>query len=245
MPIPEGTYLPFSKLTIDLGHTSYIPQWSKTSTCDRIVNLIYDEAFVHATVEVQTQRLQALTKYCVFKKGLAQGWYPFANANERKILRDYTFNTALIEFNEGQIGRCGRFHRVLMAVLNETVGHDDKNLVYQTWLNNLILAFAEELNFNIAPLVAELTLYRIDAGPALVNTGETINLSAGQRIDMYTTGIGFISSQWELNIIPIGGEIEEVISIISVAIGDTGAYINHFTNAFDSTPAPVFNLVVT
>lgn len=245
MPIPGETYLPFSKIAIDLGHTSYLPQWSKTATCDRLINLIYDEALLHAATQTQLQRFQALIKYCARKRSMAQEWYDFADADTRNGLRDYTYNNALIEFNEGQIGRCGRFHRALTAVWNETTNANQKKATYQIWLNNLILALSEEFNYLVPPLVAEITAYRIDNGPTILNTGADIDLVEGQKISMYTTGIGFVSSEWEVDAVPIPTETGETLTIDSVVIADTGAYINQYTNASGTTPSDPFNVVVT
>ena len=245
MPIEGDTYLSFAKLAIDSGHTSYSPQWSKTAECDRLVNWMYDEALVHASDIAQPQRLSAFAAYAVAKRGMAQGWYRYADAETRNLLRDFTLNNALVQSNEGQIGRCGRFHRALTAVYNEAVGHNDKKAVYQIWLNNLILGIAEELGNTDPPVVADITLYRIDGGTSIVNTGASIDLSEGQRLDLYTTGIGFASSQWQLDSGDLGGEIEEALRIDSVVLLDTGAYVNQFTNANGTTPSNPFNVSVT
>jgi len=244
MPIQAEVYTPFSEISISLDH-NYSPEMQKSAACDRLINLIYDETFTHASDTSRTQRIQALTKYHGIKRGMEQAWYPYATAEARGAIRDYTYTNALIEYDETPVGRSGRYHRALMSVINEAAGQTDKLGDVQIWLNNTILGIGQDFNFLVPPFVSDTTVYRIDAGPAIINTGDDIELDEGQRIDMYTTGINFGVSQWTFNGGDIGGAVEESYRISSVAIADTGTYVNVFTNQSGDTPSDPFNLVVT
>ena len=244
MPIQAAVYTPFSEISINLDH-SYSPQMQKSAACDRLLNLIYDETFTRISIASRTQRIEALTKYHSVKRSMEQAWYPFGEADNRGLIRDYTYVNALNEFNETSTGRAGRYHRALMSVINETAGHSDKQGDTQIWLNNTITAIRQDFNLLLPPFVAEITVYRINAGTSFVNDGSDINLSEGDRIDMYTTGINFGGSQWQFNGSDIGGAVEESYRISSVVIADTGAYTNDYTNQSGTTTSDEFNLVVT
>lgn len=244
MPIQSAVYTPFSEISISQNH-AYLPQMQKSAACDRLINLIYDETLTHASDDVLAKRLQAITKYHGVKRSMEQAWYPYGAAPTRIFLREYTLNSAMVEMDTIPVGRGGRYDRALIQVINESTGHSDKLAAVQIWLNNVVTAIGQDFSRTETPLIADTSVYRVNAGPAQINTGATINLSTGDRIDMYTSGINFGSSQWQKDSVDIGSAVEESYRISSTDGTDDGEYENVYINQHGTTTSEAFNLEVT
>jgi hypothetical protein len=135
MPIPTTTYKTFASLATT-GTRAFSPQWSKTVEADRLLNAIFDESLnrdgTPSTATVAA-RFTALHLYLYDKWGMCSDEYKALAGDRRQEIRDITLNNQLISNGETAIGRCGRFHRVLTSVYNETVGHADKEADFQAW----------------------------------------------------------------------------------------------------------------
>ena len=251
MPLGKEHYTTFAEIANVFNHDSYHPQWSKTAECDRLINLIYDEALREVQAPTQTNRVLAMINYLGAKREQAAEFFPEAPADIRLPVIFYTLGTALSRQGEQQIGRCGRFHRALMAVWNETTrvsgygaSNIDKRAAYQIWLNNLSLQINLDLGINVPPVVLATTAYQIHDGGYVLNDGSDITVEAGDKLEMITTGLGFLSVQWELDSSDVAGAVEERIVIESItAPDDLGVYACIYTNSNGDTSSATFTVI--
>lgn len=235
MPLGKEHYTTFAEIalvnnTADPTTHTYSPQWSKTLECDRLINLIYDEALLNGSTLTRTRRILALGEYFGIKRTMGAGWFPHASADVRLPVIFETLGRVLTRQGETQIGRCGRFHRALQAVWNETTGHIDKTAAFGTWLNNVVLQLNEDFNMTRAPVVADITAYRLNQGEVLINSGEGIDIPVDGRVDLYTNGINFLSVQWTKDGADIPGAVEENLRISPSTVADVGVYVAVYSN---------------
>lgn len=153
MPIPSGTYQTFAEIATDLGHTSYAPQWSRTSECDRLLNVIFDSSLNPDTTNAVTmaQRFNALNYWLDIKWGLATPEFDGLPAESRTGYREFSLNSSLVAFVEEPTARTGELERALTAVWNETPGHPDKQAAYQQWCANAVQGIAAALGIAAPP----------------------------------------------------------------------------------------------
>jgi len=252
MPLGKEHYTTFTEIASVFDH-DYHPEWSKTQECDRLINLIYDEALRETTGTTLVNRVQALLNYFGVKRNMASEWFPNAPANVRLPAIFLTYGTSLSRQGEQQVGRCGRFHRALTAVWNESSrisgfggSNVDKRAAYQIWLNNVTLQLEEDLSFNVPPFIADTTAYEINNGGWILNDGSDITVDEGDRLELITTGIGFLSMQWQLDGSDIAGAVEERLVIESVtAPDDAGVYTAVYTNDSGSSTSNTFTVVIS
>lgn len=224
-------------------------QWQKSGETDKIFLLLYDQIANRTSSLTRTQRAQAMTKYLGIKRSIADtSWFEHAPGDVRARYRDYSLNNALVEYDEGQFGLTGRFHRVLTTLVNELTnngGAGSTEAVFRIWCNQAVRGMGEGLNFNVPPFVTEFTGYRIDTGPLIENTGADIEVDEGQRVRFYSQAINFANQIWQKDTVNITGEVTDVLNIASAVIADTGVYRNSYTNVDGTSYSDDFNLVVT
>jgi hypothetical protein len=143
MPIPS--HITFAETAIKRGDTAYIPQMSKSSECDRLINIIYDDSLTTTSTATIGNRYAALLEYMTIKGQMAMTGYYGLSGPRRIEMRNLTLTNALYNNGDAQIGRAGRFHRALLSVYNETVSEDDKGVCYFTWCNTTIQGIAAAL----------------------------------------------------------------------------------------------------
>ena len=253
MPLGKENYTTFTEIASAFDHNSYHPEWSKTQECDRLINLIFDEALFHTEGETRVNRTLAVARYLGVKREQAAEFFHDLTADVRLPVIFYTLGTSLSRAGEQQIGRCGRFHRALMAVWNESSrvsgfggSNTDKRAAYQIWLNNVVTQINEDMNFAVPPIVADTTAYQINGGGYVINDGSDITVSAGDRLELVTSGIGFLSVQWQLAGADIAGAVEERLIVDPVVDpDDAGVYTCDYTNANGTTTSNTFTVVIS
>jgi hypothetical protein len=140
-------HVTFAELATGGTPPAFSPQWSKTVEADRLLTAIYDESLAPDSTATATRaaRFVGLTTYLNAKWGMASAEYKALGGPARQAIRDLTLNNTLVDEGEIAIGRCGRFHRVMTSVYNETVGHTGKEADYQTWCAGAINNIATQL----------------------------------------------------------------------------------------------------
>ena len=244
MPVPLP-YRPFSQVCIDQG-VGY-QQWQKTAETDKIVNLLFDQIDGRNSIATRTSRALALVNYISIKSIVGNPLYADAPAAVRLPTNRFTFNNALVEQGEGQFGLTGRFHRALTTVLNEityTGSPVDQGTIFTIWADDLIEGVEAGLSILIPPTVSPATMYRIDGGDVIENTGASIDLSAGQNIELATGAVAFTSNDWLKDAGSLATD-GNVLTLNAVAGGDAGVYVNAYTNANGTTNSATFTLTVT
>lgn len=246
--MPIGPYYqPISELCIQQG--ANYQQWGKTAEMDKLFLLLYDQIANGNSIDTTTARANALAKYLGEKRSVADtSWFDNLPAEQREKLRAYSYNSALVEFDQGQFGLCGRFHRVLMQVyneLNKLGGVYSKEAIFRIWCNQSVRGMIEGLELDTLPYVAEFTGYRVNTGNVQENTGEDIEVNDGDRLRLYTQGINFGTQIWQLDGSDITGEISDVLNLEPAVAADTGVYTNTYTNASGTVSSEEFNVVIT
>ena len=245
----SAQYETISEICIQQG--ANFEQWQKTAEMDKIFLLLYDQLDGRNSAATRTERAQALVEYLGIKRSYADSGFSgnLGDGDVRQQLRNHSFTNSLTNFNQGQFGLCGRFHRVLSQVLNEvdnTGGVASQEAIFRIWCNQAVRGMAEGLNYLVAPFVAETTGYRIDTNDIVINDGSDIEgTDAVTRIRLYSQGINFASQIWQKDTVDLPGETSDVLNLQPAVITDTGVYRNSYTNAYGTSYSDDFNVVVT
>jgi hypothetical protein len=154
MPIPN--HVTFAETIIGLDHTAYSPQWSKSSTCDRLINAIYAESLASTTSQATIDnRYAALLEYMTVKGQMVMVAYAGLSAARRMEMHNLTLTNALISNGDAPIGRSGRFHRAVMVTMHEATAlpppRSKKKLAYFNWCNSTIQGIAAALGESAPP----------------------------------------------------------------------------------------------
>jgi hypothetical protein len=149
MPIPN--HITFAATAIARGDTAYSPQMSKSSECDRLINIIYDDSLTTTSQATIDKRYTALLDYLTVKGQMAMAAYYTLSGPRRIEMHNLTLTNALYNNGDAQIGRAGRYHRALMATLHETVAEIDKGASYFVWCNTTIQGIAAALGKSAPP----------------------------------------------------------------------------------------------
>ena len=238
MPLP-APYQTFSEL---LGEGKAI---GKSRETDKILNLLTDQIINFGSIQTRTNRISAMMEYLLSKRSLIlftlRGIGVNAAPVVRNSLKTLSLTSSLIQNGTITFNQAGRFHRVLLSVINE-VDTNAEFVVLSDWCNLATLAINEQSNFNVPPVVADYSAYYIN--DAQSNDGGTIEVAIGTPIYLYTAGINFTGHEWFKDS-SATGVTEEDFFLNPVGVGDSGVYEQRYTNSFGTTVSPTFTLNVT
>ena len=168
----SNQYQSYSEICIQQG--ANFQQVQKSGEMDKLFLLLYDQMDGRSSSATLVGRAQAMAHYLGAKRAYADGGFSgnIGAPEERLALLYQSLTDSLRRFDQDQFGLCGRFHRVLMSVLNEidnSGGAASEEAIFRIWCNQAVRGMAEGLNYLVAPFVAEVTGYRINTNDLLVN----------------------------------------------------------------------------